>query len=374
MVAIGDDRMKIAIVCNTPYQLMCTLNYAYHTKKEKSAGIDLYLGNNFAGFDKAYSRLQKLDLFENIYVFQPRLRGKTLWGNVDRFLNIVSPKRCLNSFLKEPNVFLNKKYDLILASVASYFVVALILLCPGAEVQYYDDGSGSYARELSVCLLSPLAVRTNRLLGRDINRIIPTKILLNCPELASEEVKAKAQPLPPLWEAPAELRDLLHDLWNYHDDGYYRSKKLICLLSPNDDALSGLDRFQSDIQKRVPDICENYIARLHPRQKPEEYAGCKLDSHGDMWELVCASQITDEHVLLADLSTAQMTPKMLYDVEPVLIFSYRAYPEGYWASFVQRREEIVERLKASYRHKDRILVPETPEELWECVKEHCKNT
>ena len=366
--------MNIAIFCNTPYQLMCAMNYTYHFKEKGCGRADLYLGDNFSGFDKVYERVHKIDLFDNIYAYHPKKRKGSIISNVERFLNIISPKRCLNSFLREPNVYQNKKYDKILTSIASYIAVAMIFTFPEAEVEYYDDGTGSYARELSLCMISRIAITINRLLGRDMNRIVPNKIFLNCPELASNEIRAKVHPLPSLREVSEELRELFRFVWDYQNDGYYKKHRLIALFSTNDTNDSGLDAFQGDACKYLKDISENYLIRLHPRQNSDEYADYSLDERRDMWELVCADQLTEDNVLLAHYSTAQITPKMLHNNEPVLIFAYKAYSAGKLQERIQQVQETVDRLKASYRNKDRVIVPETPEELWECVKKHNAKT
>jgi hypothetical protein len=191
--------------------------------------------------------------------------------------------------------------------------------------------------------------------------------------MASAEIKEKTEPLPKLAEAPEELQQIFRSLWEYHNDGYYKSHKLIGLFSPvqDDDAELGLELFQNEMAQTISTICKNYLVRLHPRQRAEEYAGCEIDGRRDMWELVCSDQITDDHVLLSFFSTAQMTPKMLFGTEPTLIYAFKAYPEGCTGEKEERIWGMLERLKASYQNKEKIIVPNTPEELWECVAGLC---
>lgn len=100
--------------------------------------------------------------------------------------------------------------------------------------------------------------------------------------------------------------------------------------------------------------------RFHPRMlKPEDsFLDFTVDRAGSLWELICADQITDRHILISKCSTSQFIPKMLFDKEPWLIFTCRLY------EYVNKRdrrlrekdEEMINRAMDIYRNKEKIIV------------------
>ena len=72
--------------------------------------------------------------------------------------------------------------------------------------------------------------------------------------------------------------------------------------------------------------------------------------------------ITDRYVLISYYSTAMFTPKMLFDREPYLIFTYHIWRVNESDEETKKLQRIVQFLKDSYRNPEKVMAPHTIEE------------
>ena len=100
--------------------------------------------------------------------------------------------------------------------------------------------------------------------------------------------------------------------------------------------------------RTVDSIIYNYSGDLIVRNHPRETR-----------ELKCDNDINDDKVLIAFCSTAQITPKMLYDKEPYLVFLYRLFD----CDWIEDYDRLVEQVRNSYRNKKKVFLPSTLDEL-----------
>ena len=77
----------------------------------------------------------------------------------------------------------------------------------------------------------------------------------------------------------------------------------------------------------------------------------------------------EENVFLSSISTACLTPKMIYNQEPVVIFLYKLFQSkfGLW----QKEDATIDSLRRLYRDKSRFYVPQTIEE-YVAILDHLK--
>ena len=70
--------MNIAFISDTPYQIVNCINYCCHLNEDQKVNIDLYLGHQFFGSHELKERLEKEQLFQNIYGFEDRVHKKKI--------------------------------------------------------------------------------------------------------------------------------------------------------------------------------------------------------------------------------------------------------------------------------------------------------
>ena len=228
-------------------------------------------------------------------------------------------------------------------AVWTIWSVALYFSSNVKQVHFFEDGTGSYFRDLSG--FQSRAKFVYRLLGRDLDRLNPCALYLNNPNLCQEKIDCPIYSLKGIMAIDSDSREKIYQAFDYKRDGYYTGYPIIYLTQPNDNNVPDMEEMDDKI-------------------------------HQDMWELVCADQITDSHVLVSVFSTAQITPKLLYNKEPYLILLYNLYP----GLLPQMREEIlglIGQIRNVYTRPKKVFLPNTLEELKECIdyiaEDRCQN-
>ena len=108
--------------------------------------------------------------------------------------------------------------------------------------------------------------------------------------------------------------------------------------------------------------------RLHPNRSSDDFPDMleRILPRDDLWELLIGEGvINDESVLYGLCTTAQMTPKTIYGLEPTLVMLYRLVsPQGLpITDFGQMAGDLQHR----YHHRERVIIPETEDEFWASI-------
>lgn len=97
------------------------------------------------------------------------------------------------------------------------------------------------------------------------------------------------------------------------------------------------------------------------------YREFTVDRGTDMWELTILGKKADKMVLIAGYSSAQINPKLLFHLEPTLIFVYK-FNNQLVDETRQRTQDMIEDIRKTYKKPDRIHVPTTEKELTTILK------
>lgn len=347
--------MRIAFICDTAYQVFNALNYASANMAEE---IDLYVGHQFHQSQEIAKRVREEKVFANVYGFFPPFVANTLKGKINRILRIAVPKKTVQQQLEQDEDISGKAYDKIFMSLITHFSSLFAFMYPKAEIYFFDDGTGSYDGCLGVRTTNKVNRLMYRLLGKDLNRLIPKATYLNNPAFAKKVEGEVNLPLPSLTQADELFWQRVRRVWAYRDDGYYASRQILLLTQPADDQNASITEqaLRNVLEKLMPykDIC---LARPHPRQKDVNTGDIPKDDHRDMWELVCANQIKDSHILISSYSTSQILPKMLYDKEPIIICYFGIEQEMKATANFAGMGQTIQRVRAAYRHPERVMCP-----------------
>ena len=120
-------------------------------------------------------------------------------------------------------------------------------------------------------------------------------------------------------------------------------------------------QIEKDIVDNIFNFKDDFIVRPHPRGMTTLYEGLNIDNTYSQWELCCA-EINGNSVLIGNFSTALFIPKLIYDKEPTVIFTYKMYGN----SFV---EEAVNRLRTLYSNKQKVMCISSVDELFRKIED-----
>lgn len=125
----------------------------------------------------------------------------------------------------------------------------------------------------------------------------------------------------------------------------------------------------------------NVAIRLHPRTSNNKYDRNKylLDSNTDIsWENLLALEKSIENVvLITTVSTAVLSPKIIYGREPKVIILGLAikneFPDKEWAKhfWTNSYRDFILAFKDLYNDKSLVMIPENFEEMKMILKKWC---
>lgn len=332
------------MICETPYGILNCVNFAYHKNAEEA--FDLYVGDNFKNSQKLAERLKESGLFAHVWTYRKEPEPMPFKEKVDRK---YFPEKYL-CFVVGDETWQLPAYEKVYLTSATRIPTCMILACKKAEVYYIEDGLRSYVDDIYVEPISMAEKMFHRIMGRNHQRVIPKVVYLNNVGICAEDAAYEVCSLPGLVPEDQTLVKLLYQIFDYSVSGQYADKKIIYLAQPmeKDLKLQGIDKIEQDIEWVLSFFGDCLLYRPHPRQGQVKDKAFPLDREGKMWELVCMNEISDETILIGSFSTALFTPKLLYDKEPWMIFTYPLYRE-YMGNKEEKLLEGIETMIACIR-------------------------
>ncbi len=362
---------KHLFISDTPFQTLNMINVAWH-EKEKGTGdiFDLCIINQFNAGEYMYEKIREAGLFDHVILVKKEDR-QSIQTQMLRHLLVAKDYVFGKSFLKrhirkeDRSLVLAGGYNYVYSSVMSHIAVALLKRNPGCNFILVDDGTGSYSGDIGKKGVNHKYHSLASLFSGGKAFTNPSKLMLNYPEFfygSRENLKIEALP-----EYEDCFLQFLYSCFDLQRDTN-TDRKLVFLTQPYTPA--DLNR-QANLQ--VLDCIYPYrdsvIVRTHPRDPDLDiYGSFFLEQPVDLWELRI-TQFPDigEKVLLSFYSTAQLTPKFLYDYEPYLIFAYRLN-SGISEASANGIHNMVEKIRSLYRQPEKIFEPKTKDELESLLK------
>ena len=349
---------KTAFVCDTEYQVFNALNYMWYHKDLKA---DLYLGLFFSRAGNLAAGMSNHHFFDRIVLTRPHFRKETE-GKIHWYLRHATayllPKRTLkrDTVNREPVFF---DYQQIFTSSLNCYAVCLISVNQQADVCFLDDGAGSYFSYDKQQSTSKLHRFFSKIFHAGAEGIVPDRVYLYSTRNARKHAKAEVLPLPkPTEDFLENVRELfgisvsegINDSW-------------IWLTHP--DALTiSTEQIDHGVKETLTRYQQKIIVRKHPRDDREElYRGFRIDESQGLWEIQIPFYDMEKTVLIGTYSTAQMTPKLLYDMEPRVIILCRLYKSVYKEGLFEKIVQASLEFRDLYRDKTRVMIPENFEEL-----------
>ena len=357
--------MKELYICDTPYQVMSALNIAYHSKNNSEK--IMLVENQFRSAENLVKRVEETKLFSRVFLLridETRLmpRGFNRYSRV--MLGFLMPKlfmrRRLADYSGEAERLFAEKFDTVYASTPNRVVAMMMKLKSDAELVFFDDGTGSYSGNL----LARVGGRLYHLFCKVFNVgsyiCKPSKLLVNNVSMCKSEAVARDK-IFPMPELDKGFIDFCGKIFGVNTE----KRNSVYWLSQPSDSVPGADEARDKILSCLMPYRDKIIVRMHPRDNDVEYyRDFTVDYGHDMWELSVLSykDKADSLILIAAYSSAQINPKILFDIEPVLIFVHHFHANTSQEEYY-RVDSQIEDMRRAYRNPEKIYNPRTPEEL-----------
>lgn len=352
--------MNIAFVCESPFQVMNSINLTLRQPELRGAHADIFIGDIFSTGKMIVDKLRKESIFETAacYQYLKVKDGRDPWRKNSLTFTFF-PRAYMRRIC--PDKPAGKKYDRIFISALTPFATVLIWENPQAEVCFFDDGLASYFGRSGDGCLSRVWLLLRRRRG-PASRYEPHALYVYNPAMCHSGYNTQVRQLVPIDPADTAFFELLKRVFSYQTEELYDTHRFVYLSQP-----SGKDPDTAEQLNRLF-MDNDVVLRRHPRDPVFSYAEELTDKVESLWELVCMNQITDSHVLISEHSTALVTPRLLLGREPYLIFFYPMFENNYPEQTRQSLHRFTSSLEDAYTNKDKILYVSSLEELEQAIR------
>nr|WP_288886120.1 polysialyltransferase family glycosyltransferase [uncultured Blautia sp.] len=355
--------MKELFIADTPYQIFNCMNLqCYKKRTEINSDADIFVIKQFSEADEIVSKIHRSELFNHIFELKPlnRFENRSVacqWSIM--LLRLIFPGWVIKEQIGNMDIiFFKNKYDIVNASYFNPIVASILKLNCNAVFNHMEDGTGSYFADLVNDATGWKYRLVSKITHSGSSLANIHYYYLNCPELYSGKKIYNMKRLPSIDE---EFLEVAGQVFDSRLDT--KLKDVIWLSDPIQDLECGEET--KNITKRLIERFESYrdilSVRLHPREKEKDlYRNLYIDKSSGSWEMLVSKMDVENKTLIALFSTAQFTPKILFDKEPRLIF----LNDIFGVRYVNERRAMINSLRNSYSHPERIMTPKSEEELF----------
>lgn len=354
----------IAIICETPYQLLCGLNLAYSLDDDKYDILVLSdMFKSHRKFELLATATSSPYIRNVIYVHHEKSLIARLTIRISRNYNIILPRFIDKLLLKRriTTIFDTEKYNKIICQRWTGHLLALTHRVLGNDAKIYitEDGVGDYySYSNSINNGDKYSDLKAYLVGR----------FLQAPDLYMGEPIYTNYPAPHLSKDKAFL-EIIDSVFGKPKS--IPSERFIFLDQPfsNDFKNNHAETREKEIIADIVNIVsrDDFIYKPHPRMDFNN-VDYKLLESVLPWEvyLIYLSSIKNR-VLISAYSTAIISPKILLDEEPYVICLFKLLEDDLKSVMHAEEYESILRLmtnvKNIYRNPEKFIIPSSQGEL-----------
>lgn len=348
---------KRLYLVSTRYTLLNALRLEYGFLKGEEPTSVLIIFDKDNVLEQLTTTFEIQKLFKGVYIL-PFINS---WPKIRLLIAALFPK----AFFKKYIHIVLKDYRLIFSQnilYASLYRKAF----PKSVINLIEDGLSTYTDlNINSKFRSKAILMAHKFIF--FGNLIPSinTIYLHEPKLYKGESKVERFPEVDL--------DAFIRLFNYGSlskqslskyDYYYLGTPLNTihnLLFPIPKELDNFRLEVSDLLGKLTNTLSSSssVYKLHPFETIQDYHDKLPLYEGEkIWEIECFT-LEDDSFLISFFSTATISPKLLYDKEPRVIYLYKLLPNYNFFG----ADEFVNNIRNLYRNKDRVFVPETLNEF-----------
>ncbi len=365
-------RVDRAYCCDSPFQVFTCIHMELH----QHTCSDMYILDAFKDAGRIVGELRKRGLFrkvvligtERVYNKNKTVNKRTLKSSLGTFGTYFDVREIVEGYIEKDAVYDEMYFS---CNQLSFRLARFYFIKKGYPTRFvmYDEGAGSYDGHFERVKFTDAFVRRILFGKRAGNSGLD--LYLYQPELyfAYEKEKHRLHKICPFDETDKAYLDDYNAIFNsiavetagkhiYFDT--LREEVVV-----TEEALVSMQQWYDMIEDALG--AENILVKPHPRafrkypHNAEDFAASDCPM-----EINYLSMDLDDLGLISLLSTAAISPKLIYDKEPRVLILCNVDKNVYKAN-----EDLLafyRSVKALYRDPDRFMIPENMEELKECLK------
>ena len=280
-----------------------------------------------------------------------------------KIITYLNKKRIWNSLPNKDNQYtrINIAYiDSITLWIYTYFKKT------GASLSLYEDGTYSYSfLEVEQTFIRKIM---GKILYGKTNIEECARIYVKHPEkLRRGSHNVKILKIEENYDSDVLARVLL-PLYNSTEESMKSFEKKVIYFDQNIE-LDEVKNIQKKIASETAQIFgrKNVLIKLHPSSRNIDYGKDIIVFKERLpFELAIIDKNMNNKVLISIFSTACMTPKLDFNQEPYIIFTYKLYGNSF--SINEKYLEQIDQLTESYNDKSKVKVPNSMDEYMQMIK------
>ncbi|GAA0319246.1 polysialyltransferase family glycosyltransferase [Bacillus carboniphilus] len=342
-------------ICSTPYQVFNAVNISKTLFATKQS--DLYILNVSKVSLEIYKNIKDMDLFRNVYL----IKVYADLPNRNRFLylqNRISKIFSIKNIIPNPDDI----YDKIFIVGTEVFSKSIYYYWQkknnNIELNYYEDGTGSYFRILMENRKMLKHKILNLLKGFDL--LSKCKALYvyrpNCVMSRFKHIDIKQIPI------IQKDEDHLYELKRiFKNSSQPLSHRLIFFDSDFGDERI-LNQQIKFVEKIKSTLNNRFFIKLHPNSNSNRY-GEKIEllETTEGFEMINLGQNMSDKILVSIASSACITPKLIYNEEPYIIYLYKLIDD--WDAYAPNFDFFINSVKDLYDIPERFFIPNNLKEF-----------
>ncbi len=340
--------MKRAFIIWTPLHLYNAVRFIL--SRDLTGQCDAYYICQSEAMERYYNAVVKESIFNNVFFtrYEKLLPLKKVWEIRSIFF---SPGPYVRHVFGEGST--DNDYDQLFISVPTRMNDIIIRANNCDEIVGYDDGIGSYVGNLYDVSLGSKYEWLKRIKGLPQQTV--ERVYLNNPEFSIVKEAGKSGRIVQE-ELSDEKEEVLFRAFDYCGDDPLT--EFVYLNQPHVEAkdVEEAERIEREVLVRLEEVLDGRLSvRLHPRVKSIDAGNnVAVYKNRDLWELICQSRLENRNILVSVFSFAMFTPKLLFDKEPTLVFTYSLYP--YFTDDIRAEyDDLIERIRSYYRDESKII-------------------
>lgn len=352
-----------AFIGTVPFTLIEAINYVLSNEIEDA---DLYLVKVFNGAEETGERIRKTGIFKNIYILDDVLLTYPI--TFAKCINVIKNGRKVVDLLK------NKKYDFCYYNnsgwlINSIFYTGFMKRNPEIKNMFIEHGYYSYVTDYAD---KPWYMKwIIRMVGlKCMDGTMIDTIYMFEPELMCTRYDGKIKKMKKLDKNNSRLVETLNAVFDYNiQNNEYADKKIIIMEQGPMKVEFDKEAFWNKVFECID--LDKTIIKAHPRQKESTLvnSGATISKkHTLPWEIEILNNDIENKVQITIFSGACVSPKLMFDDEPTVIFLYKLLPVDY--TFLGKKiMDFADEIGERYINKDKYFVPENFEQLKQyCIK------
>jgi hypothetical protein len=345
-----DVSNKVCFICATPYHLIVASAIAMSEK----LNADLFVLDEFMSCEQIAENIRNIELFDQVRIIDNDISKNSAYKKIRITYTLLFNKLVMERYLVE-----NYKELYIFHRDHAYVKAACLYLKsknPELTINLYDEGIGSYCNE-------QLFKQGN------ITRYLE---LLFCKKQIKNDDLSIFLFSPDLYIRGFKNHPPIHNISKICGlnkiDGYSNAIKKV-FKSDKDEEISwdvlafdtvrneeltetGIEIFEASL-----DYCKNLFNKMKVKKHPRAECSKKFDYfvYDSPFELLCFDADLSDKVFISSFSSALFSPKLLFDMEPTVVFLFDVLKDVTKVKYDHR--EVVEYLREIYTDKSKVIIP-----------------